>query len=233
MKNGDVKYKEMFVKKMKQLAKGERSHKLQKPLKGCESIICEYRCLNTICMSVYRKIYWFVYLLASLYSRWILPREQRRRLSNPLDRGRWSYRRVVHCQAQGKSIVTTLSQCKNLVSLLSPQPTIKLSYYHSSQPLINNHRVSHDLLNSSTMPRTVPPDNKCLRISSMSLMLIRLPLVPREKYYLMLWAMYRWSYMTSILKHWWYCYIILDTSDELDRRRTESSRSQGYCITSG
>jgi len=48
MKNGDVKYKEMFVKKMKQLAKGERSHKLQKPLKGCESIICEYRsfCLD-------------------------------------------------------------------------------------------------------------------------------------------------------------------------------------------
>ena len=42
MKNGDVKYKEMFVKKMKQLAKGERSHKLQKPLKGCESIICEW-----------------------------------------------------------------------------------------------------------------------------------------------------------------------------------------------
>jgi len=48
MKNGDVKYKEMFVKKMKQLAKGERSHKLQKPLKGCESIICEYRCLDTM-----------------------------------------------------------------------------------------------------------------------------------------------------------------------------------------
>jgi len=50
MKNGDVKYKEMFVKKMKQLTKGERTHKLQKPLKGCESIICEYRsfCLDTL-----------------------------------------------------------------------------------------------------------------------------------------------------------------------------------------
>ena len=41
IKNGDAKYREIFVKKMKQLAKGERSHKLQKPLKGCESIICE------------------------------------------------------------------------------------------------------------------------------------------------------------------------------------------------
>ena len=42
MKNGDSKYREIFVKRMKQLAKGERSHKLQKPLKGCESIICKY-----------------------------------------------------------------------------------------------------------------------------------------------------------------------------------------------
>jgi len=41
MKTGDAKYREIFVKKMKQLAKGERSHKLQKPLKGCESIIYE------------------------------------------------------------------------------------------------------------------------------------------------------------------------------------------------
>ena len=54
MKNGDVKYKEMFVKKMKQLAKGERSHKLQKPLKGCESIICEYSCLclDMVCIQL-------------------------------------------------------------------------------------------------------------------------------------------------------------------------------------
>ena len=42
MKNGDSKYREIFVKRMKQLAKGERSHKLQKPLKGCGSIICKY-----------------------------------------------------------------------------------------------------------------------------------------------------------------------------------------------
>lgn len=41
MKNGDAKYREIFVKKMKQLAKGERSHKLQKPLVGCKSIIYE------------------------------------------------------------------------------------------------------------------------------------------------------------------------------------------------
>ncbi|KAL7552385.1 hypothetical protein ACHAWF_015633, partial [Thalassiosira exigua] len=41
MKNGDAKYREIFVKKMKQLAKGERSHKLMKPLKGCSSIIYE------------------------------------------------------------------------------------------------------------------------------------------------------------------------------------------------
>ena len=41
IKHGDPKYREIFVKRLKQLAKGERSHKLQKPLKGCDSIICE------------------------------------------------------------------------------------------------------------------------------------------------------------------------------------------------
>ncbi len=41
LKNGDTKYREIFVKKMTQLAKGERSHKLQKPLQGCESVIYE------------------------------------------------------------------------------------------------------------------------------------------------------------------------------------------------
>jgi hypothetical protein len=41
LKNGDTKYREIFVKKMKQLAKGERSHKLQKPLQGCESVVYE------------------------------------------------------------------------------------------------------------------------------------------------------------------------------------------------
>ncbi|KAL9181777.1 hypothetical protein ACHAXT_012120 [Thalassiosira profunda] len=41
MKNGDAKYREFFVKKLRQLARGERSHKLQKPLKGCKSIIYE------------------------------------------------------------------------------------------------------------------------------------------------------------------------------------------------
>jgi len=56
MKNGDVKYKEMFVKKMKQLAKGERSHKLQKPLKGCESIICEYRSFCLVIVNVQLSI---------------------------------------------------------------------------------------------------------------------------------------------------------------------------------
>lgn len=41
IKNGDHMFRDIFVRRMKQLAKGERSHKLQKPLKGCESIICE------------------------------------------------------------------------------------------------------------------------------------------------------------------------------------------------
>lgn len=41
LKTGDTKYREIFVKKMTQLAKGERSHKLQKPLQGCESVIYE------------------------------------------------------------------------------------------------------------------------------------------------------------------------------------------------
>jgi hypothetical protein len=43
IKNGDMLYRDIFVRRMKQLAKGERSHKLQKPLKGCESIICKYQ----------------------------------------------------------------------------------------------------------------------------------------------------------------------------------------------
>jgi hypothetical protein len=41
LRNGDAKFREIFVKKMKQLGRGERSHKLQKPLQGCESIIYE------------------------------------------------------------------------------------------------------------------------------------------------------------------------------------------------
>ena len=41
LKTGDTKYREIFVKKITQLAKGERSHKLQKPLVGCESVIYE------------------------------------------------------------------------------------------------------------------------------------------------------------------------------------------------
>lgn len=41
LKTGDTKYREIFVKKITQLAKGERSHKLQKPLQGCESVIFE------------------------------------------------------------------------------------------------------------------------------------------------------------------------------------------------
>jgi hypothetical protein len=41
LKNGDAKFREIFVKKIKQLGKGERSHKLQKPLQGCESVIYE------------------------------------------------------------------------------------------------------------------------------------------------------------------------------------------------
>ena len=49
MKNGDSKYREIFVKRILQLAKGERSHKLQKPLKGCESIICEYTFVLFLC----------------------------------------------------------------------------------------------------------------------------------------------------------------------------------------
>lgn len=42
IQKGDTRFREIFVKRMKQLAKGERSHKLQKPLKGCSSVICEY-----------------------------------------------------------------------------------------------------------------------------------------------------------------------------------------------
>ncbi len=41
IKNGDPMFRYIFVKRMKQLARGDRSHKLQKPLKGCESIIYE------------------------------------------------------------------------------------------------------------------------------------------------------------------------------------------------
>jgi len=41
LRTGDKRYRSMFVKKMKQLGKGERSHKLQKPLKGCKSVIYE------------------------------------------------------------------------------------------------------------------------------------------------------------------------------------------------
>jgi hypothetical protein len=41
IKNGDPMFREIFVMRMKQLARGDRSHKLQKPLKGCESIIYE------------------------------------------------------------------------------------------------------------------------------------------------------------------------------------------------
>lgn len=39
LKNGDTKYREIFVKKIKQLGRGERSHKLQKPLQGCKAVI--------------------------------------------------------------------------------------------------------------------------------------------------------------------------------------------------
>jgi len=41
LRTGDKRYRSMFVKKMKQLGKGERSHKLQKPLRGCKSVIYE------------------------------------------------------------------------------------------------------------------------------------------------------------------------------------------------
>ncbi|KAL9182922.1 hypothetical protein ACHAXT_004201 [Thalassiosira profunda] len=41
IRNGDPKYREIFVKRMKQLGAGERSYKLQKPLKGFESVIYE------------------------------------------------------------------------------------------------------------------------------------------------------------------------------------------------
>ena len=41
IKNIDKKFREIFVARMRQLASGARSHKLQKPLKGCVSIIYE------------------------------------------------------------------------------------------------------------------------------------------------------------------------------------------------
>jgi len=41
IKNGDPMYRNIFVMRMKQLARGDRSHKLQKPLIGCRAIIYE------------------------------------------------------------------------------------------------------------------------------------------------------------------------------------------------
>ena len=67
MKNGDAKYKEMFVKKMKQLAKGERSHKLQKPLKGCETIICEYRSLFLDIVNMQLSILELIYIYSLIH----------------------------------------------------------------------------------------------------------------------------------------------------------------------
>ena len=48
IKSGDPMYRDIFVMRMKQLARGDRSHKLQKPLKGCESIIYESYMDNSI-----------------------------------------------------------------------------------------------------------------------------------------------------------------------------------------
>ena len=40
-KDRDMLYRKLFIMRMKQLAKGETSHKLKKPLKGCQSVICK------------------------------------------------------------------------------------------------------------------------------------------------------------------------------------------------
>ena len=40
-KDRDMLYRNLFIMRMKQLAKGETSHKLKKPLKGCQSVICK------------------------------------------------------------------------------------------------------------------------------------------------------------------------------------------------
>jgi hypothetical protein len=44
----DMLYRKIFIMRMKQLAKGETSHKLKKPLKGCQSVIC--KCLYEHCV---------------------------------------------------------------------------------------------------------------------------------------------------------------------------------------
>ena len=46
-KDRDMLYRKLFIMRMKQLAKGETSHKLKKPLKGCQSVIC--KCLYELC----------------------------------------------------------------------------------------------------------------------------------------------------------------------------------------
>ena len=46
-KDRDMLYRNLFIMRMKQLAKGETSHKLKKPLKGCQSVIC--KCLYELC----------------------------------------------------------------------------------------------------------------------------------------------------------------------------------------
>lgn len=65
MKQGDSKYRDIFVKRIRQLAKGERSHKLQKPLKGCDSIICEFY--------IYMHIKCVYYMKAFCISLMVLP----------------------------------------------------------------------------------------------------------------------------------------------------------------
>ena len=56
LRNGDPKYREIFVKRMKQLGAGDRSYKLQKPLKGFESIICEECLFCASCNHFHRSL---------------------------------------------------------------------------------------------------------------------------------------------------------------------------------
>ncbi len=98
IKNGDHMYRDIFVKRMKQLAKGERSHKLQKPLKGCESIIYEsYMDVSTACFlfALMNVISLTPHSLCVVYTS----TELEGWIPSVVDSGRGYHCGVVHCQA--------------------------------------------------------------------------------------------------------------------------------------
>ena len=60
-KDRDMLYRNLFIMRMKQLAKGETSHKLKKPLKGCQSVIC--KSLHCVDLYMCNIPYLLIYLL--------------------------------------------------------------------------------------------------------------------------------------------------------------------------